>query len=239
MGNETLWRTRRASVYKGVDPGRPNWKSRLTSPLLVMLDTVSSPSDVPRPVPFGADRHPIVVRLTHWITVFSFAGLLVSGVGILLAHPRLYWGETGALGGASMLDLPLPFMIGGPSGWGRHLHFLSAWACIPTGLVYGTCAALTRRLGPGAVAATTYTSLQRGTYLLVVFLLFPFMIWTGFAMSPALTALCPPLVTTLGGQQSARTMHFFVAGALVVFLAAHVLMVSLGGFSRRMRRMLW
>jgi hypothetical protein len=29
MGNEKLWRTRRASVYKGADPGRPNWKSRL------------------------------------------------------------------------------------------------------------------------------------------------------------------------------------------------------------------
>ncbi len=30
MGDEThFWRTRRASVYKGADPGRPNWKSRV------------------------------------------------------------------------------------------------------------------------------------------------------------------------------------------------------------------
>jgi hypothetical protein len=30
MGDEThFWRTRRASVYKGADPGRPNWKARV------------------------------------------------------------------------------------------------------------------------------------------------------------------------------------------------------------------
>src|SRR5437870_5287217 len=40
-------------------------------------------------------RHSALVRITHWITTFSFVGLIVSGVAILLAHPRLYWGETG------------------------------------------------------------------------------------------------------------------------------------------------
>jgi hypothetical protein len=29
MGDETLWCTRRSSMYKGADPGRPNWKSRI------------------------------------------------------------------------------------------------------------------------------------------------------------------------------------------------------------------
>ena len=29
MGDEQLWPTRRASVYNGADPGRPQWKSRL------------------------------------------------------------------------------------------------------------------------------------------------------------------------------------------------------------------
>jgi hypothetical protein len=29
IGDEARWRTRRASVYKIADPGRPNWKSRL------------------------------------------------------------------------------------------------------------------------------------------------------------------------------------------------------------------
>ena len=81
-------------------------------------------------------RHSAIVRVTHWINTLSFFGLLVSGFAILLAHPRFYWGETGAVGTPSILDLPLPFMKGGPSGWGRNLHFLSAWVCVLNGALY-------------------------------------------------------------------------------------------------------
>src|SRR5438477_10003241 len=81
-------------------------------------------------------RHSIVVRVTHWINTLSFFGLLVSGVAILLAHPRLYWGETGAVGAPSLIDLPLPFILTGQSGWGRYLHFLSAWVCVLSGVAY-------------------------------------------------------------------------------------------------------
>src|SRR5215468_9992264 len=41
-------------------------------------------------------RHFALVRMTHWLTAAGFISLLVSGIAILLAHPRLYWGETGA-----------------------------------------------------------------------------------------------------------------------------------------------
>jgi len=61
-------------------------------------------------------QHSAVVRVTHWITAISFLGLLVSGIAILLAHPRLYWGETGAVGTDSLIDLPLPFVLTGQSG---------------------------------------------------------------------------------------------------------------------------
>jgi Ni,Fe-hydrogenase I cytochrome b subunit len=52
----------------------------------------------------------LVVRITHWLNTISFVGLVVSGFGILLAHTRFYWGETGGLGTPSILDLPLPFL---------------------------------------------------------------------------------------------------------------------------------
>src|SRR6266853_7028578 len=83
-----------------------------------------------------APAHPAAVRGSHWINTFCFFGLVVSGVAILLAHPRLYWGETGAVGTPSLIDLPLPFLLTGQSGWGRSLHFLSAWVSILTGLLY-------------------------------------------------------------------------------------------------------
>src|SRR6478672_6622674 len=81
-------------------------------------------------------RHSLVVRITHWITALSFFGLLISGMAILLAHPRLYWGETGAVGTPSLIDLPLPFVLTGQSGWGRYLHFVSAWMVVFAGAAY-------------------------------------------------------------------------------------------------------
>ena len=63
-----------------------------------------------------SSRFSALVRVTHWITTLSFLGLLVSGIAIFLAHPRLYWGETGGLGTPYVLAFPLPFMKGGPSG---------------------------------------------------------------------------------------------------------------------------
>jgi hypothetical protein len=53
-------------------------------------------------------------------------GLVVDGIGILLAHPRFYWGETGRVGTPSLLDLRLLLMLGGPSGRARYLHSESA-----------------------------------------------------------------------------------------------------------------
>ena len=75
------------------------------------------------------------------------------------------------------------------------------------------------------------------TYLLVIFVLFPLMIWTGLAMSPAFVSAVPAAVSVLGGQQSARTIHFFLTIVLFGFLLVHVGMVWLAGFRNRMRAM--
>ena len=210
-------------------------------------------------------RHSAVVRITHWINAFSFFGLLVSGFAILLAHPRFYWGETGGVGTPSLLDLPLPFMTGGPSGWGRSLHFLSAWVCVLTGSFYALAGIVTQHFRknllpargdvawgslsravsdhlrwkrPGVETSVAYNVLQRLTYLAVVFVVFPLMMWTGFAMSPAIVSVFPVFVTVVGGQQSARTIHFFAADFLVLFLLVHIAMVYLAGFRRRMGAMI-
>jgi len=70
-----------------------------------------------------------------------------------------------------------------------------------------------------------------------VFILFPLVIWTGLAMAPGFTAVVPWSVDILGGRQSARTLHFFVTIALVLFTFVHVVMVVLAGFRSRMRAM--
>jgi thiosulfate reductase cytochrome b subunit len=185
-------------------------------------------------------RHSGIVRITHWINALSFAGLLVSGVAILLAHPRLYWGETGSVGMPSLIDLPLPFLLTGQSGWGRSLHFLSAWAAVITGGVYVLSGLASRHFRKEFLPAESpaYNALQRLSYSMVVFVLFPLMIWTGLAMSPAITSVVPALVNVAGGQQSARTIHFFVASFLVLFFFVHIAMVATTGFISNMRAMI-
>ena len=213
-----------------------------------------------------APRHSALIRITHWISAVSFAVLVVSGIAILLAHPRLYWGETGAVGGPSLIDLPLPFVLDVPiRGPGRYLHFLSAWVLVFTGLVYVLTGVVTRHFTRNLLPArgelrlraisgvvsnhlrfkrsseqelASYNVLQRVSYTAVVFVFLPLMIWTGLAMSPAVTSVFPFMVTAFGGQQSARTIHFFLSCALVLFTLVHVAMVWQTGFKMRMRAMI-
>jgi len=186
-------------------------------------------------------RHSLLVRITHWITAMSVAGLLVSGVAILIAHPRLYWGETGSVETSSLIDLPLTLTFG-HSGWGRYLHFLSAWTIVLTGVVYVVSGFLTghfrRHLLPSAEAASHYEPLQRLAYLVVVFALLPLIVLTGLAMSPAVTSVMPWLATMSGGHQSARTIHFFAAVAVTLFVIGHVTMVIVSGFAARVLAMI-
>ena len=160
--------------------------------------------------------------------------LIISGTAILMAHPRLYWGETGGFGSPALIELPLPLNLD-QSGWGRSLHFLSAWICVLNGIVYVVLGLISRHFKTNM--ALKYTVLQRLTYSSVVFVFLPLMILSGLAMSPAVTALVP-IVEVFGGHQSSRTIHFFVTNLLVLFVIVHVTMVYRSGFWNRTRAMI-
>jgi thiosulfate reductase cytochrome b subunit len=223
-----------------------------------------------------APRHAAIVRVTHWITALCFFALLVSGIEIVISHPRFYWGEAGNVLTPPLFKLPIPasrssvptgysYRLPDQNGWSRSLHFQSAWVVVLTGLLYFVFGLLTRHFRksllptaadlswgqlsgvilnhlhfkrPGESEAWSYNVLQRITYLTVIFALFPVMIWTGLAMSPAIVSVFPSVVTVLGGQQSARTIHFFVCVILVLFVLVHIVMVCRAGFRNRMRAMI-
>jgi thiosulfate reductase cytochrome b subunit len=157
------------------------------------------------------------------------------------------------------------YVLPDQNGWSRYLHFQAAWLAVGTGFFYllfgvyrghfqrnlipagselsikGLTRSLIRHLRferPDRDEAWSYNVLQRLTYLVVVFLLFPFMIWTGLAMSFAFTSAFPFVVESLGGHQSARSLHFLATILFVLFLLIHVLMVFLAGFRDRMRAMI-
>jgi thiosulfate reductase cytochrome b subunit len=91
---------------------------------------------------------------------------------------------------------------------------------------------------PTEAESQTYNVLQRLSYVVVLFVMFPLIIITGLAMSPAVTSVFPFVVTIFGGQQTARTIHFFLFIFLVLFLFVHVAMVILAGFTKRVRAMI-
>jgi len=127
-------------------------------------------------------RHGVLVRTTHWINFLSFLALAVSGVAILLAHPRFYWGETGYFDTPAAFELPLPVDLD-QTGWGRSLHFLAAWIIVLNGFIYVVWGLIARHFRFKA-----YRTLQRLAYAGVVFALLPLTILTGLTLSPAVTA---------------------------------------------------
>jgi len=165
----------------------------------------------------------------------------------------------------SLVPTGYKYQLPDENGWSRYLHFQAAWVVILTGLLYTVLGFLTghfqknllpdgtdlswrslsaaiashlRLERPSEAEAWSYNLLQRLAYIFVIFVLFPFVIWTGLAMSPAFVSAFPATVNVLGGQQSARTLHFFVSLALVLFLLVHVGMVWLAGFRSRMGAMI-
>jgi thiosulfate reductase cytochrome b subunit len=150
------------------------------------------------------------------------------------------------------------------NSWGRSLHFLAAWFLVVTGAFYVVAGFFSghvwrdllphgpeltpRRLWQDlasharfqiqpAKGGPPYGIMQKFTYFGVVFVALPMMVATGMTMSPAITAAYPILLAAFGGSQSARTIHFGLFVALVLFLIVHVLMVIMSGFKRQLRAM--
>src|SRR5262245_31498902 len=118
-----------------------------------------------------SSEHTRWVRASHWILTLSFITLAFTGVVILMAHPRLYWGETGNDLTPALIELPISrnykhggwdqtvaffqdaaspvtanrtFDIFNKNGWGRSLHFLAAWFLVAVGLIYLITGVVTR-----------------------------------------------------------------------------------------------
>jgi thiosulfate reductase cytochrome b subunit len=229
------------------------------------------------------EGHARFVRISHWIITLAVLTLVFSGFEILMVHPRLYWGKAGNDLTPPLLELPISrnykhrgydapvpvtdnpagpvsanrtYDIFNQNGWGRSLHFLSAWFLVVPGLAYLLIGLVRghfrRHIWPrprkvasrdahdparGTPGPAYYGPLQKATYSFVIFVAAPLMIATGLTMSPAVTAAWPFLLDLFGGYQSARTIHFFASAVLVLFVIVHVAMVVRSGFRRHMRAM--
>ncbi|MBW8743089.1 MAG: cytochrome b/b6 domain-containing protein [Sphingomonas sp.] len=157
--------------------------------------------------------------------------------------------------------IPGSYSLAGARRW----HFLFAWVLILGGTSYVIASLINRHfskdlkpssaeLQPGHLwqdikdharlrlptgdAAGRYNPLQKLAYIGVIFFLIPMMILTGLTMSPAFNATFPQLLFVFGGRQSARSIHFLCAFALLAFIVVHLVMVVLAGPINEIRSMI-
>jgi DMSO/TMAO reductase YedYZ molybdopterin-dependent catalytic subunit/thiosulfate reductase cytochrome b subunit len=139
-------------------------------------------------------------------------------------------------------------------GLGRHWHFGTVPFWITTGLVYIVMMFASgwwyymvpthwsivpdsiRAVGtylhfqlPGKIPGQPYEPAQKLAYFVVVFLLAPFQIATGAAMSPAVLSRFPRYGKLFGGKQGARSLHFLGLVAFAAFVLLHTVLVVIHG----------
>ncbi len=79
-----------------------------------------------------------------------------------------------------------------------------------------------------------FNALQQISYFGVVFLLAPLAMLTGMAMSPAIENRFHWYPKLFGNRQSARSIHFLVMIAYVIFIIIHVILIATTGLVRNM-----
>lgn len=144
----------------------------------------------------------------------------------------------------------------------RHWHFFFAWLLVANGVVYLIWSLASRHIQrdlwptaadlkaiprsildhlklkhPTGEAAKRYNVLQRLAYLGLIVAVVG-MVCTGLSMSPGFDAVAPWLPQLLGGRQSARSLHFLFATAIVLFITVHLIEVVLAGPLNEIRSMI-
>jgi len=135
-------------------------------------------------------------------------------------------------------------------GLGRHWHFMTLQFWVANGLAYiimlfvtgwwHTMVPTSWEVFPDAVRAIGYyfmfhlppqlpglpfNAVQLLSYFFVVFLLAPFQVLTGAAMSPSIIGRFPWYTRLFGGRQRARSLHFLGMLAFIGFIVIHTVMV--------------
>jgi thiosulfate reductase cytochrome b subunit len=143
---------------------------------------------------------------------------------------------------------------------GRRWHFFFAWLFVINGAVYLIASLVNRHVWRDLVPSRgqvrgigrsimdhlrlrfdhgrDYNVLQKLTYLLMIFVVLPLIVLAGMTMSPGLDTAFPWLVDLFVGRQTARTIHFIAATAIVLFVIVHVVMVLISGVWNNMRAMI-
>ncbi|WP_435201505.1 cytochrome b/b6 domain-containing protein [Qipengyuania sp. 902] len=213
-------------------------------------------------------RHGASTRIWHWLNLLCVVVLFMSGLTISNAHRLLYWGDWGFDRSQAWLEVPrFPDWMTIPGYYSlavaRDWHILMAWP-FALGLLFMWIAMLVNRHFKRDLTTTRrewrpkaiwrdivehaklnfdhgegkYNFIQKLAYGLVLGVFLPMMVFTGIAISPGTEPTFGWLVDLLGGRQSARSLHFIFAFAILGFFIVHVALVLLSGPIGQMRAMI-
>jgi Ni/Fe-hydrogenase b-type cytochrome subunit len=101
------------------------------------VEEVAPPAAPPAPPPRIEYRHCLPTRIWHWVNAITIFVMIMSGLMILNAHPRLYWGQFGANFDHAWISFgnrPFPSWATIPSSYNlaaaRIWHFAFAWVLV-------------------------------------------------------------------------------------------------------------
>ena len=179
-------------------------------------------------------RHPLLVRVTHWINAVAILAMVLSGWRIYNADPL--FGFT----------FPNDWTLGGWLAGALQWHFAAMWLLFANGiayLAYGILSGHFRRkllpLSPRAALRdaldalrlrlehddlSVYNAAQRAAYLGAIVLLV-LLVLSGLVLWKPVQ--CYALGMLMGDYEGARYLHFFCMAGIVLFVLVHVLMVAL------------
>jgi DMSO/TMAO reductase YedYZ molybdopterin-dependent catalytic subunit len=83
-----------------------------------------------------------------------------------------------------------------------------------------------------------FNALQQLSYFAVVFIMAPLAMLTGLAMSPAIDSRFNWYPKLFFNRQTARSFHFLIMFAYVIFIVVHVVLVALTGLRKNMNHII-
>lgn len=122
-----------------------------------MTMTTIDNTDVSLPEGGLVYRHRLSTRIWHWINALTLLIMLMSGLMIFNAHPRLYWGDYGANADPAWLEIG----SGGGEGYLR-IGSLTVETTGVLGLWHDGNGTLRSRAFPGWATIPSYYSLSMG-----------------------------------------------------------------------------
>ncbi len=185
-------------------------------------------------------QHPFIIRATHWINAVALGIMIASGLRIYNASP--------------IFDFTFPHevLLGGWLAGARQWHFFGMWLFAINGIIYiiynvfskhGRLTTLFRSSDVSGVfpmilyymrirkqhpPQKKYNALQKLAYTIVPLLAFGGII-SGIAIYWPVQF--SGVTAFFGGYDRSRFIHFVFMASLVGFIAGHLLMVVIAGWS--------